>query len=241
MRLIDSSSLVVMFSSEAETPTMAATRASWAEKEGGVSVTDMAPREKCPACIDRRAGRAIGSARASGGGWTDMDELRAAAEARRPGPSRRRGGCCSASRAGRRRRATCCSRPATGRAGLPHIGTFGEVARTTMIRRAFETISDIPTRLDLLLRRHGRHAQGAGERAEPGDAARAPAAAADQRARPLRRVRELRGAQQRHAAAVPRHLRLRVRVRERHRVLSLRAVRRGAAARRRSATTRSWR
>ncbi len=34
-----------------------------------------------------------------------------------------------------------------GPSGLPHLGTFGEVARTTMVRRAFETISDIPTRL----------------------------------------------------------------------------------------------
>ncbi|WP_127104532.1 lysine--tRNA ligase [Pararhodobacter zhoushanensis] len=34
-----------------------------------------------------------------------------------------------------------------GPSGLPHIGTFGEVARTTMIKRAFEEISDIPTRL----------------------------------------------------------------------------------------------
>ena len=34
-----------------------------------------------------------------------------------------------------------------GPSGLPHIGTFGEVARTTMVRRAFEVISDIPTRL----------------------------------------------------------------------------------------------
>lgn len=34
-----------------------------------------------------------------------------------------------------------------GPSGLPHIGTFGEVARTTMIRRAFEAISDVPTRL----------------------------------------------------------------------------------------------
>jgi len=34
-----------------------------------------------------------------------------------------------------------------GPSGLPHIGTFGEVARTTMIRHAFETISDIPTKL----------------------------------------------------------------------------------------------
>jgi lysyl-tRNA synthetase class 1 len=34
-----------------------------------------------------------------------------------------------------------------GPSGLPHIGTFGEVARTTMIRNAFEMISDIPTKL----------------------------------------------------------------------------------------------
>lgn len=34
-----------------------------------------------------------------------------------------------------------------GPSGLPHIGTFGEVARTTMIKRAFEAISDIPTKL----------------------------------------------------------------------------------------------
>ncbi len=34
-----------------------------------------------------------------------------------------------------------------GPSGLPHIGTFGEVARTTMVRRAFEVISDVPTRL----------------------------------------------------------------------------------------------
>lgn len=34
-----------------------------------------------------------------------------------------------------------------GPSGLPHIGTFGEVARTTMIRRAFQVLSDIPTRL----------------------------------------------------------------------------------------------
>lgn len=34
-----------------------------------------------------------------------------------------------------------------GPSGLPHLGTFGEVARTTMVRRAFDMISDIPTRL----------------------------------------------------------------------------------------------
>ncbi len=36
-----------------------------------------------------------------------------------------------------------------GPSGLPHIGTFGEVARTTMVRYAFEilTKNDVPTRL----------------------------------------------------------------------------------------------
>jgi lysyl-tRNA synthetase, class I len=34
-----------------------------------------------------------------------------------------------------------------GPSGLPHIGTFGEVVRTTMVRHAFQTMSDIPTRL----------------------------------------------------------------------------------------------
>ncbi|MEX0318730.1 MAG: lysine--tRNA ligase [Ruegeria sp.] len=34
-----------------------------------------------------------------------------------------------------------------GPSGLPHIGTFGEVARTSMVRHAFEQLSDIPTKL----------------------------------------------------------------------------------------------
>lgn len=34
-----------------------------------------------------------------------------------------------------------------GPSGLPHIGTFNEVLRTTMVRRAFETLTDTPTRL----------------------------------------------------------------------------------------------
>ncbi|WP_316355176.1 lysine--tRNA ligase [Candidatus Trichorickettsia mobilis] len=34
-----------------------------------------------------------------------------------------------------------------GPSGLPHIGTFGEVARTTMVRAAFKQLSEIPTRL----------------------------------------------------------------------------------------------
>ena len=34
-----------------------------------------------------------------------------------------------------------------GPSGLPHIGTFGEVLRTTMVRKAFQTLCNIPTRL----------------------------------------------------------------------------------------------
>ncbi len=34
-----------------------------------------------------------------------------------------------------------------GPSGLPHIGTFGEVVRTTMVRNAFEKISGMPTKL----------------------------------------------------------------------------------------------
>jgi lysyl-tRNA synthetase class 1 len=34
-----------------------------------------------------------------------------------------------------------------GPSGLPHIGTFNEVLRTTMVRHAFQALSDVPTRL----------------------------------------------------------------------------------------------
>ena len=34
-----------------------------------------------------------------------------------------------------------------GPSGLPHIGTFGEVSRTSMIMRAFQEISDLPTKM----------------------------------------------------------------------------------------------
>jgi lysyl-tRNA synthetase class 1 len=34
-----------------------------------------------------------------------------------------------------------------GPSGLPHIGTFGEIVRTTMVRNAFGALSDIPSKL----------------------------------------------------------------------------------------------
>ena len=50
-----------------------------------------------------------------------------------------------------------------GPSGLPHMGTFGEVARTTMVRHAFRVLTGdaIRTRLIAFFRRHGRPSQGA--------------------------------------------------------------------------------
>jgi hypothetical protein len=75
-----------------------------------------------------------------------------------------------------------------GPSGLPHMGTFGEVARTTMVRNAFRALTgdSLGYAPDRLLGRHGRPAQGARGRAQPRDAARRPAPAADQGARPVR-------------------------------------------------------
>ena len=65
---------------------------------------------------------------------------------------------------------------------------------------------------DRLLRRHGRLAQGAGQRAQQGAAGEASRQAADQGARSVRHPRELRRPQQCAAARLPRPLRLRLRV-----------------------------
>ncbi|HEY4115366.1 MAG TPA: lysine--tRNA ligase [Rhizomicrobium sp.] len=42
---------------------------------------------------------------------------------------------------------TVCFETGYGPSGLPHIGTFGEVARTTWVRHAFQRMSDLKTRL----------------------------------------------------------------------------------------------
>ena len=58
-----------------------------------------------------------------------------------------------------------------GPSGLPHIGTFGEVARTTMVRHAFRVLTGDADKNppDRILRRHGRPAQGAGQHPQQGD------------------------------------------------------------------------
>ena len=82
---------------------------------------------------------------------------------------------------------------------------------------------------DRVLRRHGRAAQGARQRAEQGDAGAASRQAADQGAGPVRHASVVRRAQQRAAARLPRHVRLRIRVHVVDAVLHVRPLRRDAA------------
>ena len=78
---------------------------------------------------------------------TAMDGMRAVAEASRAWPFEEARRLAERFRGGPPDKGHVLFETGYGPSGLPHIGTFGEVARTTMIRRAFETISDIPTRL----------------------------------------------------------------------------------------------
>ena len=41
----------------------------------------------------------------------------------------------------------CVFQTGYGPSGLPHIGTFGEVLRTSMVIKAFKNITDMPTKL----------------------------------------------------------------------------------------------
>jgi lysyl-tRNA synthetase class 1 len=76
-----------------------------------------------------------------------MDEMRAAAEASKAWPFEEARRLADRYRNAQPAKGHVLFETGYGPSGLPHIGTFGEVARTTMIRRAFEQISDIPTRL----------------------------------------------------------------------------------------------
>ena len=78
-----------------------------------------------------------------------------------------------------------------GPSGLPHIGTFGEVARTTMIRRAFEQISDIPTRLVCFSDDLDGMRKVPGNVPRPRRIGRTSAAPADIGARSFRQIRQL--------------------------------------------------
>ena len=119
-----------------------------------------------------------------------------------------------------------------GPSGLPHIGTFGEVARTTMVRHAFRVLTDDKVKTRLIAFSDDMD----GLRKVPDNVpnkdmlASASRQAADAGARSVRQRHPLvRRAQQCAAARLPRPVRLRLRVPVVDRLLQVRPLRRGAA------------
>ena len=127
-----------------------------------------------------------------------------------------------------------------GPSGLPHIGTFGEVARTTMVRHAFRVLTDDKVKTRLIAFSDDMD----GLRKVPDNVPNQEMLAQhlgkplSQRARSVRHASELRRAQQCAAARLPRPVRLRLRVPVLDRLLHVRPLRRHAAARCWSASTR---
>jgi lysyl-tRNA synthetase class 1 len=77
-----------------------------------------------------------------------MDELRAAAEASKAWPFEEARRLRDRYRDAPPAKGPVLVETGYGPEGLPHNGTVGEVARTTMVRRAVEAISDVPTPLN---------------------------------------------------------------------------------------------
>ena len=128
-----------------------------------------------------------------------------------------------------------------GPSGLPHLGTFQEVARTLMVRHALTEMVDWPTRLIAFsddmdgMRKVPPNVPHQDMMHEHLDQPLST------RARPVRlRPRELCRPQQQPAAPIPRPLRLRLRIPRLVRLLSLGPVRRGAAQACCANMTRSW-
>ena len=119
-----------------------------------------------------------------------------------------------------------------GPSGLPHIGTFGEVARTTMVRHAFRVLTDDKIKTKLLAFSDDMD----GLRKVPDNVPNRDMMAAHlgkpltRGARPVfERTSFVRCRQQCPPARVPRSLRLRLRVREFYRLLYVGPLRRDAA------------
>ena len=119
-----------------------------------------------------------------------------------------------------------------GPSGLPHIGTFGEVARTTMVRHAFRVLTDDKMKTRLIAFSDDMD----GLRKVPDNVPNKDLLE-KHLGKPLTKVPDpfgthpqLRRAQQCAAARLPRHLRLRVRIPVVDRLLHLRPLRRRAAA-----------
>ena len=91
-----------------------------------------------------------------------------------------------------------------GPSGLPHIGTFGEVVRTTMVRNALQVLlPNVKTRLFAFSDDMDGLRKAPRQRSQPGDAEAAPRQAAHPDPRSVRHPRELRPPQQRPPARVP--------------------------------------
>ena len=98
-----------------------------------------------------------------------------------------------------------------GPSGLPHIGTFNEVLRTTFVRQAYEELTGgAPTRLIAFSDDMDGLRKVPDNVPEQEMLAAASRQAADANPRPVRDARKLRAPQQCDAAAFPRPLRLRL-------------------------------
>ena len=119
-----------------------------------------------------------------------------------------------------------------GPSGLPHIGTFGEVARTTMVRHAFRVLTEDKIKTRLIAFSDDMD----GLRKVP-DNVPNKEMLEKHLGKPLTAVPdpfgthdEFRRAQQCAAARVSRHVRFRLRIRKLDRLLQVGKVRRDAAA-----------
>ena len=128
-----------------------------------------------------------------------------------------------------------------GPSGLPHIGTFGEVARTTMVRHAFRVLTEDKIKTRLLAFSDDMD----GLRKVPDNVPNKEMLMAHlgkpltpDAGSVLERISIVRRAQQCAAARLSRHLRFRLRVRQLDRLLHVGKVRRDAAEHARSASTR---
>ena len=121
-----------------------------------------------------------------------------------------------------------------GPSGLPHIGTFGEVARTTMVRHAFRVLTEDKIKTRLLAFSDDMD----GLRKVPDNVPNKEMLTAHL-GKPLTRIPDpfsneypsFGAAQQCAAARVSRHLQVRLRIRQLDRLLHVGQIRRGAAAR----------
>ena len=119
-----------------------------------------------------------------------------------------------------------------GPSGLPHIGTFGEVARTTMVRHAFRVLTDDKVKTRLIAFSDDMD----GLRKVPDNVPNKDMLAQHlgkpltEVPRSVRHASVVRRAQQCAAARLPRPLRVRIRVPVVDRLLQVRPLRRHAAA-----------